>query len=176
MRRLTCLLALGITAIAALAQAPAPANPVTTAARQIAQRRGNDLVAAAQEMPAGKYGFKPTPAQLSYGMLMAHIANSNQFLCSALGGAERGAARASDSDSPDVLVKKLQESFAACTEALAKLGDRQLGEEVMLFRGRQDTKAAALLELTSDWADHYAAAAMYLRLNGLLPPTAKPKP
>jgi hypothetical protein len=23
-----------------------------------------------------------------------------------------------------------------------------------------------------DWADHYSAVAMYLRLNGLLPPTA----
>jgi len=29
--------------------------------------------------------------------------------------------------------------------------------------------------LPSSWADHYGAAAMYLRLNGLLPPTAKKK-
>jgi hypothetical protein len=25
----------------------------------------------------------------------------------------------------------------------------------------------------ADWADHYSQAAIYLRLNGLLPPTAK---
>jgi hypothetical protein len=30
-----------------------------------------------------------------------------------------------------------------------------------------------LIALTNDWADHYSAAAMYLGLNGLLPPTAK---
>ncbi len=26
---------------------------------------------------------------------------------------------------------------------------------------------------TGDWADHYSQVAIYLRLNGLLPPTAK---
>jgi hypothetical protein len=37
------------------------------------------------------------------------------------------------------------------------------------------TKATAVLYLVSDWADHYGGAATYLRLNGLLPPTAKQK-
>ena len=36
-------------------------------------------------------------------------------------------------------------------------------------------RAFALIALTNDWADHYSSAAMYLRLNGLLPPTAQPK-
>jgi hypothetical protein len=41
--------------------------------------------------------------------------------------------------------------------------------------GRQGPRAFALIALTNDWADHYSAAAMYLRLNGLLPPTAREK-
>jgi len=28
--------------------------------------------------------------------------------------------------------------------------------------------------LSDDWYDHYGAQAVYLRLNGILPPTAKP--
>ena len=32
------------------------------------------------------------------------------------------------------------------------------------------------LALAGSWADHYGAAAMYLRLKGLLPPTAQKKP
>jgi hypothetical protein len=32
-----------------------------------------------------------------------------------------------------------------------------------------------MLSLSNDWADHYSAAAIYLRLNGLLPPTAQPR-
>jgi hypothetical protein len=35
------------------------------------------------------------------------------------------------------------------------------------------TRASAMIALTNDFADHYSAAAMYLRLNGLLPPTAQ---
>jgi hypothetical protein len=31
------------------------------------------------------------------------------------------------------------------------------------------------LILASGWADHYAAAAMYLRLNGVVPPSAQAK-
>jgi hypothetical protein len=30
-----------------------------------------------------------------------------------------------------------------------------------------------LIHLATGWADHYGAAAMYLRLNNLLPPSAK---
>jgi hypothetical protein len=33
----------------------------------------------------------------------------------------------------------------------------------------------AALIMASGWADHYAAAAQYLRLNGIVPPSAQPK-
>ena len=59
--------------------------------------------------------------------------------------------------------------------ALSKVDDTKLGETVELFGGRQGPRAFALIALTNDWADHYTAAAMYLRLNGLLPPTAREK-
>jgi hypothetical protein len=32
-----------------------------------------------------------------------------------------------------------------------------------------------MMFLIADHADHYATAAMHLRLNGLVPPTAQPK-
>jgi hypothetical protein len=32
-----------------------------------------------------------------------------------------------------------------------------------------------MIVLTDDFADHYSSAATYLRLNGLLPPTAQPR-
>jgi hypothetical protein len=44
-----------------------------------------------------------------------------------------------------------------------------------MFGGRKMTKGAAALELSADWADHYSQMAGYLRLNGLLPPSAKKK-
>jgi hypothetical protein len=50
-----------------------------------------------------------------------------------------------------------------------------LAEKIQAFGGREAPLAWALIALTNDWADHYGAAAIYLRLNGLLPPTAKKK-
>jgi len=37
-------------------------------------------------MPAEKYGFKPTAAQMSFGEVQAHFAECNDYLCSAITG------------------------------------------------------------------------------------------
>jgi hypothetical protein len=39
----------------------------------------------------------------------------------------------------------------------------------------KETRAFALIAFTNDWADHHGSAAMYLRSNGMLPPTALAK-
>jgi hypothetical protein len=54
------------------------------------------------------------------------------------------------------------------------MDDSKLGDGIDLF-GRQGPRALAALILASGWADHYADAAVYLRLNGILPPSAQPK-
>jgi hypothetical protein len=153
----------------------AQSNPVIAAARDTLERRQKNLVEAAQEMPADKYGFKPTPAQISFAHLVGHITQSNNLLCSKISGSAAPLQQGSDADPKEKLVNALKASFDFCSTALSQVGDARLGDEVTLFGGRKATKAVAVIALTSDWADHYSAAAMYLRLNGLLPPTAKPK-
>src|SRR5438552_11782183 len=55
---------------AAPAAAPAPsANPVSDALRAWEQRSGRDLIAAAEAMPADKYNYRPTPAQMSFAQI-----------------------------------------------------------------------------------------------------------
>jgi hypothetical protein len=78
-----------------------------------------------------------------------------------------------DTDSKDKLVAALKGSFDFCSDALAKMYDSQLAETTKGFGGKQVTRAWISLVLAGAWADHYAEAAMYLRLNGVLPPTAK---
>ena len=55
---------------------------------------------------------------------------------------------------------------------MPKVTDATLGDTIEVL-GYKAPRAFALIALTNDWADHYSAAAMHLRLNGLLPPTAK---
>jgi uncharacterized damage-inducible protein DinB len=147
-------------------------NPVTAAARAALERQSRNLTEAAEEMPADKYGYKPTPQQMSFGELMAHIARTNEVLCSKLAGRAMSAPPAGD-NKKEAIVASVRASFSACSKDLGTLEDAALGQSVLLFGNREGTKAEALLALTADWANHYGAAAIYLRLNGLLPPTAK---
>ncbi|MGB8061118.1 MAG: DinB family protein [Candidatus Sulfotelmatobacter sp.] len=163
-----------LAATAVLAQ---DKNPVTSVAKQILPRQQKNLVAAVEEMPADKFGYKPTEQQMTFGHLILHIIESNNYLCSHIGDmpAVKPPVPLKESDGKDKLVAALQASFDFCTTALDKVDDSKLGDEVELFGGRKGSRAFALIALTNDWADHYSAAAMYLRLNGLLPPTAHPK-
>ena len=60
-----------------------------------------------------------------------------------------------------------------CEEALEHLDDSKLAEPLPMFGGKMMSRAAVETLTTGDWADHYSQVAIYLRLNGLLPPTAK---
>ena len=154
--------------------APNPANPVSNVLRQQLEGRSKNMIAAAEQMPAEKYAYHPTPEQITFGHLIMHIAGSNGNLCSALAGATAPPSDLKDTDSKEKLVKALKDSFDFCSTSLAKVDDSKLSDELTIFN-RKITRARAMFSLSNDWADHYAEEAMYLRLNGMLPPTAQPK-
>jgi hypothetical protein len=149
-------------------------NPVSDALRESLERAESNLVAAAKEMPAGKYSYAPTPAQMSFGKLVLHVARANNFMCATISGSKAPeASKLEPGDAKDKLVSALEQSFQYCHTALANLTDSNLGEEVPFFGGRKISRAAAVLGLAEDWGDHYSLAATELRLNGMLPPTAQ---
>jgi hypothetical protein len=152
------------------------ANPVTSTVKAQLTRYAKNMVAAADLMPADKFSFKPTPEMNTFGHLTMHIAQSNNFLCSKISGTAAPDVKLADTDAKDKLVAALKASFEYCLTALAKVDDSKLGDQLTLFGNRPSTRAAALIALSDDWYDHYGAQATYLRLNGILPPTAQPKP
>lgn len=148
-------------------------NPVVSSVRQTVSGQGRNLVAGAQEMPASKFNYTPTPAQMTFGHLVLHIAQSNNFLCSQISGDKAPSTGKLTEHSPkSQLIAAMKSSFGFCDQSLAKLDGGDLSGQVQFFGGRKITKAAALVALTNDLADHYAQEAIYLRLNGHLPPTA----
>jgi hypothetical protein len=175
----TILLAAALVSIQAAPPEFKPSrNPVTDAVRQSLAQQSKNLTASAELMPADKYGYHPTDAQMTFGRLVVHVVQTNTLLCSAIGGtaASPDIMKMPDTAPKDTLVAAIAQSFTACTDALAKVTDAQLGEEVsMMGRRTGQSRAAAMITITNDWADHYSTAAAYLRLNGLLPPTAQPK-
>jgi DinB superfamily len=169
----TNLLLLILAASPALAAAQAP-SPVAAAFRDDESSKAKNLVAAAEEMPAENFGFKATPASMSFAQVVLHLAQGNDYLCGTIGGVKAPARPAvSDTASKTVLVARLKDTFAFCETALATLDDSKLGESLPFFGGRMMSRAGIMTITTGDWADHYSQASVYLRLNGHLPPTAK---
>lgn len=152
-------------------------NPVTSAVKEILPRQQKNFVESAEEMPAEKYSYRPTEKQMTYGHLMLHVIQSNYMLCSKLSDTPepKPPVAVKETDAKDKLVTAMKGSFEFCSTALGKLDDSKLADEIELFGGRKASRAFGLIVLTNGWSDHYSAAAIYLRLNGLLPPTAQPK-
>ncbi|HEY5177474.1 MAG TPA: DinB family protein [Terriglobales bacterium] len=162
---------------AVIAQSKTPtsvaSNPVVSAIRQQEERQSKNLIAAAAEMPADKYSYRPTPPQMTFAHLVMHVAEANNLLCALIAGEPEHELKLSETDSKEVLTKAVKDSFAYCEQVLAKADDTTLGQPVALAGGHTSTRAATLIRLASGWADHYSAAAIYLRLNNLLPPSAQ---
>jgi DinB superfamily len=177
MKRTLVVPALLLLAASAAAQStPAETkNPVSAALRDTMPGRRKNTVAAVEAMPADKFNYKPTADQMTFGQLVAHMAETNYLLCSkATAFPAPKDEGVKDTDSKDKLVAVLKaSSFDFCSGALAKMDDSKLAETTEIFPGRQGSRAWASLVLAGTWADHYAEAAMYLRLNGMLPPTVR---
>ena len=166
------------TALAAIVLLPGLAtsqgNPVADAFRDNAKSAAKNLIAAADEFPADKYSYKPTPAQMSVGAIVVHLIQGNDYLCGTIGGMKApDRPKMAATDSKDALLATLRQSFAFCDQALASLTDANLGEQLPFFGGRKMSRAAVMTLTTGDWADHYSQYANYLRLNGMMPPTAR---
>ena len=78
----------------ALAQgaAPAPSAPGTAVMntyKQMGVQYLGWLKAAFDSIPAAKYGYRPTPAQMSIGTVASHLEKSNYLLCGNFAGTPR---------------------------------------------------------------------------------------
>jgi DinB family protein len=172
------------------AQQPSPApaaNPITGAFRGRTMSLQRNLAQAFDSIPESKFGYKPTPAQLTIGYIAQHLTNDNYLFCNNF-GAMKGTRAAEDTTTADSLkakwpreklITQLKASFDFCEQAFAQLDDAKLAEPVVLtFNGnsRNTTRAAMALGHALDMADHYSQLANYMRLNNILPPTALPRP
>ena len=165
-------------AVAALCPVPALAhaqNPVSDGYRGQTERATRIITAAVEMFPADKFHYSPTPVQMSVAAVAVHLVEEgNYFLCSRVTGvAEPQRAKVDTTASKEALLTALRASFDFCKTSAANLTDAQLADSVASFGPRKTTRANMLLITVGDWADHYSQLANYLRLNNMVPPTAR---
>jgi DinB family protein len=176
-------LAVPVTLAAQAAGGPPP-NPITTALRGRIVGFYANLGQAFDSIPESKFGYKPTPLQLTIGYIAQHVASDNYLFCNRFGD-KKATISAKDSATADTvkakwpkdsLVAKLKASFAFCQDAMGQLDDAHLTDMVPVTPTRSVPRANAVVNHSLDLADHYSQIANYMRLNNILPPTALPRP
>jgi uncharacterized protein YdeI (BOF family) len=180
---------LAFAGVAGAQQQPAApqANPITAAFKGRILATHRNIAQALDSIPASKFGYKPTPAQLTIGFIAQHVASDSYLFCNTFGDMKANIPD-KDTSTPDSvkatwpkeeLVAKLKASFAFCAQALGQLTDATLPDAVSFtYEGstRKTTRINMVLGHALDLADHYSQLANYMRLNNLVPPSALPRP
>jgi uncharacterized damage-inducible protein DinB len=170
-------LLLGFLLLAGSAHAQAnTANPAVNTSRQLWEQLTGYITTAAQDTPESLYAYRPTPQVRSFGQLIGHLAGSQNLIC---GTALGEPTREEDAIEKNVtgkaeLVAALKASTANCARAYAQT-DQAVLAPVKLF-GQDHTRLYALMLNATHNGEHYGNIVTYLRLNGIVPPSSRPRP
>ena len=125
------------------------------------------VLALAEQMPAEDYGFKPNPAEMSFGEQMAHIASSNSYFFAKLSGKADPLGKPANFGKATVL-KMLADSYDFCIAAFASLTPEQMHGTIDTGEGKK-TGMEVLLLVTDYAAHHRGQCIVYLRAKNIKP-------
>ena len=133
------------------------------------------MVKITSEMPEDKFGFKATPAQRSYGEQAMHIAGANANFLKTLGGKSPAPTINPKATAKAEIVKALEDSFDYGTAVLNEQTADSILEQVKVppFMGGMASRARVVNFLIGHAWDIYGQMAVYLRLNGHVPPASQ---
>jgi hypothetical protein len=179
MKRSVLLMAitLGVTGMCmaqAPASAPAPATPGPAGEVLAAYNRLKpNVVKAAEKMPEADFLYKPTPDVRTYARIVNHVTEAQFHTCTALNGTtfDPKSVPGDTADKATVLAG-LKASFAECDKAYGALTDATITEILTLGPVKRSRIGLAWGNVSHD-NEQYAELSTYLRLKGLVPPTAE---
>ena len=166
-----------IASRAQVAQTPAAGATSTLSADLVKdwEAQKDMLVKIADAMPEDKFGFKSTPAQRSYGEQIMHIATANVGLSKLIDSKGTPPTFTAESAKTKAeILKALSDSYDFGIAALKNQTDATLQETVQgpRFLG-PSTRARIAYRALGHSMDIYGQMAVYLRLNGIVPPASR---
>lgn len=148
---------------------------------------------AAEAMPEDKYDFRPTeatfknetpgygPAQLrTFAEQVKHVACANFGFSAELDGTKPP--EACDKGGPSAaktkreLLTYLRDSFVAANKSLAAMNSKNMMDPIEGPYAGPNSRIGLATTIIWHAADHYGQMALYLRLNGIVPPSSRPSP
>lgn len=134
-----------------------------------------NVIQAAQDVPDSMYSFRPVPTVRSFGQLIGHVAGAQNYICSLiLGDPERPEDGIEKSVTTKAgLVAALKASSDYCLKAYA-IAESASGQHAR-FHGQDRTKLFLLVLNAAHDDEHYGNIVTYMRMNGMVPPSSKPR-
>ena len=129
----------------------------------------------ANEMPDDKYGFKPTPAQQTYGERILDVAQANVGFLKTLGGTEVAPTIDPKGATKQAAMKSLADTFDYGIALLKEQTDQTMLQAAPMaprFLGPSSRARIVYFLIGHTW-DIYGQMAVYLRLNGKVPPASQ---
>ncbi|HZR64975.1 MAG TPA: DinB family protein [Terriglobales bacterium] len=164
-------------------QPPPPAKTSGEALNAILNIAKMEFVSAAEAMPDDKYSFAPTSGEFkdvrTFAAQVKHVAAVNYIFGAEIlqekppvdTGEEKGPA--SMTSKADIL-KFLNDSFDYLHKAIASVNEKNELDQIDSLFGKTSRLTIASFS-TSHPFDHYGQMAVYLRMNGIVPPASRPR-
>lgn len=143
------------------------------------------IVSAAEAMPATKYEFTPTEGEFkgvrTFARQVRHLAATNHILAAAALG--EGVSTDIDENGPDNVRTKteilnyLDSSFDHLGKAIDAIGEpdaKVMPSPISPLPANKTTRLALTVEALIHAFDHYGQMVEYLRMNGVVPPASRP--
>jgi hypothetical protein len=154
-------------------QPAAPAGPGGEALAAYNRVKPN-ILKAAEKMPADAYSYRPTPDIRTFARVLNHVTEAQLHTCGALNGTTFDPkAVPPETADKETIVAALKASFDACDKAYASL-DGQVLEVLTLGPVKRSRIGLAWGNVSHD-NEQYATLALYMRLKGIMPPSAMEK-
>jgi hypothetical protein len=185
-RVFTCFIGLVLSmTVAASAQSNTTSQPrtATQAIQDMITGIEKQLTGVAREMPEDKYEFAPTEGAFrgvrNFAKQIKHAAAVHYLVAASILGepitADMSGERGPDSvkTKTDVL-KYLEDSFSYLKRAAATVDDKNAFTPIKgVFGSAPDTRMGLIVVAVSHSSNHYGQVVEYLRMNGLVPPSAQ---
>lgn len=138
------------------------------------QDQKDTMMKIADAMPEDKFGYKSTPPQRSYGEQVMHVALVNVDLLKVVGGkAAPPSFTAESAKTKADILKALAESYDYSLALLEEQNDATIIQTIDAGFLGASTRARVFWFLLAHSMDIYGQMAVYLRLNGIVPPASR---
>ena len=140
-------------------------------------RLKDTMMKIAGAMPEAKFGYRATPPQRTWGEQILHVAEANVIQMGRFGSKATSPVVNMKATSKAEILKALADSFDYGTAALKEQTDQTMVQQAETTRFDRfmgpSTKARVVYYVIGHTWDIYGQMAVYLRLNGLVPPASQ---